>query len=184
MRALYLVPLLAGLALVFYPLLVYLGLGYWGVKPLALLLMVLACLRLAVSRWLGIPSGNAVLVMIVIALVAGITLATGSVAGLKVYPVVMNALMLGVFAFSLWQPPSMIERFARLREPDLPLQAIPYTRKVTIVWCVFFTVNGAIAAATLFASDQVWAIYNGFVAYVLMGLLFAGEYLVRQRIRQ
>ncbi len=184
MRALYLVPLLAGLALVFYPLLVYLGLEYWGVKPLALVLIVLACVRLAANRWLGLPSANTLLLMVVIALVAVVTLATGSVAGLKVYPVVMNALMLGVFAFSLWQPPTMIERFARMREPDLPAQAIPYTRKVTLVWCAFFTVNGAIAAATLFASDKVWAIYNGLVAYVLMGLLFAGEYLVRQRIRQ
>jgi len=58
--------------------------------------------------------------------------------------------------------PSMIERLARLREPRLPQAAIAYTRRVTQVWCVFFAINGAIALVTaIWASDQVWALYNG-----------------------
>jgi len=183
MQALRLIPLLAGLVLILYPLLVYLGLGYWGVRSMAVALLVLACARLAVSRWLGVPSGNAVWLVVAAVIVAAVTLATGSVMGLKSYPVAMNIFMLALFTFSLWRPPSMIERFARLREPELPATAIPYTRKVTMVWCGFFVVNGAIATATLFASDQVWAVYNGLVAYGLMGLLFAGEYLVRRRVR-
>jgi len=184
MQALRLIPLLAGLVLILYPLLVYLGLEYWGVRSMAVALLVLAGARLAMSRWLGVPSGNAVWLAVAAVIVAGATLATGSVIGLKSYPVVMNMFMLALFAFSLRHPPSMIERFARLREPALPAAAIPYTRKVTMVWCGFFVVNGAIASATLFASDQVWAVYNGLVAYGLMGLLFAGEYLVRRRVRQ
>ncbi len=184
MQALRLVPLIAGVVLILYPLLVYLGLGYWGARSLAVVLLLLACARLAVSRWLGIPSGNAVWLVVAAVIVAGVTLVTGSVIGLKSYPVVMNIFMLALFAFSLFRPPSMIERFARLREPNLPATAIPYTRKVTMVWCGFFVVNGAIATATLFASDQVWALYNGLLVYGLMGLLFAGEYLVRQRVRQ
>ena len=32
----------------------------------------------------------------------------------------------------------MIERFARIREPNLSMQAVSYTRRVTQVWCVFF----------------------------------------------
>jgi len=184
MQALRLIPLLAGLVLILYPLLVYLGLEYWGVRSMAVVLLLLACVRLAASRWLGVPSGNALWLVVAAAIVAAVTLATGSVMGLKSYPVVMNMFMLALFTFSLWRPPSMIERFARLRQPDLPATAIPYTRKVTKLWCGFFVVNGALATATLFASDQVWAIYNGLVAYGLMGLLFAGEYLVRQRVRQ
>lgn len=184
MQALRLIPLLAGLVLIFYPLLVYLGLDYWGVRAMAAVLLVLACARLILGRWLGLPSGNTVWLVIAAVIVAGATLITGSVIGLKSYPVVMNTFMLVLFSFSLWRPPSMIERFARLHEPDLPAAAIPYTRKVTMVWCGFFVVNGTIATATLFASNQVWALYNGLVAYVLMGLLFAGEYCVRRRVRQ
>lgn len=184
MRAKHLITLLTGLGLMLYPLLVYSGLGYWGAESLAMVLLVLAALRLAASRWWGVPTGNSTVLMLAVALVAAVTLASGSVMSLKAYPVIINSFMLALFALSLWRPPSMVERFARLREPDLPASAIPYTRKVTMVWCGFFLLNGSIATATLFASDRVWAIYNGLLAYVFMGLLFAGEYWVRQRVRQ
>ena len=68
----------------------------------------------------------------------------------------------------------------QVREPDLPPQAIGYTRRVTQVWCGFFAINGAIAVITaLWASSATWSLYNGLIAYLLMGLLFAGEYLTR-----
>jgi uncharacterized membrane protein len=99
---------------------------------------------------------------------------------LKLYPVLVNAAMLTVFTYSLFVPPSMVERFARRREPDLPPQSVTYTRRVTQVWCVFFALNGGIALVTaLWASAATWSLYNGFVAYLLMGLLFAGEYRIR-----
>jgi uncharacterized membrane protein len=79
----------------------------------------------------------------------------------------------------------MIERLARIREPELPAPAIYYTRRVTQVWCLFFALNGVIALiTTLWASAAVWTIYNGLVAYLLMGLLFAVEYSVRWRFKQ
>lgn len=77
----------------------------------------------------------------------------------------------------------MIERFARLRHPDLPEAGVHYTRQVTQVWCGFFFVNALVAAWTAVAvSREAWALYNGLIAYVLMGTLFAGEWLVRQRL--
>ena len=102
---------------------------------------------------------------------------------LKLYPVLVNAVLLIVFGLSLWRPPSVVERLARLTQPDLPPRGVAYTRQVTRVWCAFFVVNGGLAAATaLWASDAVWALYNGLLAYGLMGALFAGEWLVRQRV--
>jgi uncharacterized membrane protein len=90
--------------------------------------------------------------------------------------------MLLLFGLSLKFPPSMIERFARLREPNLPLAGVHYTRRVTQVWCAFFVANGTVAVWTaLYASRDVWAIYNGLIAYLLMGALFAGEWLLRRR---
>ena len=102
---------------------------------------------------------------------------------LKLYPVIVNAMLFGVFAYSLAVPPSAIERIARMREPQLAPQAIAYTRRVTQIWCGFFAVNGAIALYTaLYASSAYWSLYNGFVAYILIGLLFAGEYCVRRHV--
>jgi uncharacterized membrane protein len=101
----------------------------------------------------------------------------------RLYPAFMNAAMLSVFAVTLWKPPSMIERFARVLDPDLPESGVRYTRKVTIVWIGFFALNGAIALWTVLQPGwAAWTLYNGFLSYVAAGLLFVGEYFVRQRV--
>jgi uncharacterized membrane protein len=104
--------------------------------------------------------------------------------GLKLYPVIINLSLLFLFASSLLTEMSFIERLARIREPDLPEKAVSYTRKVTQIWCVFFVINASIALATVvLADDTLWLWYNGVVAYVLIGILMAGEWLVRQRVK-
>jgi uncharacterized membrane protein len=95
-----------------------------------------------------------------------------------------SPLLLGLFGLSLKFGPPMVERLARLREPHLPARAIIYTRQVTIAWCVFFIFNGLLAAAlTLWAPLSWWMLYTGLISYGLMGLLFAIEWLIRQRVR-
>ncbi|MCE3251041.1 MAG: hypothetical protein K0Q67_51 [Cellvibrio sp.] len=173
-----------GLLLVLYPLLVYVGIQQFGPRVLAALLLAVALVRLLVAQLTGQALGNSGWLLLAAAIATGLTLATGSLLGLKAYPVLVSAVLLGVFGFSLLRPPNMIERFARLQQPDLPDHAIPYTRKVTWVWCGFFVLNGVIASATVFASDQVWALYNGLVSYVLIGLLLLGEYCVRIRVQK
>ena len=117
------------------------------------------------------------------AAVALIAEAIGSLP-LKLYPALINAVLLVVFAASLAFPPTAVERIARLSEPDLPPSGVAYTRRVTQVWCGFFVLNGALALATaLWMSDRAWALYNGLIAYGLIGLLFGVEWLVRQRVR-
>ena len=104
---------------------------------------------------------------------------------LKLYPVVVNAAMLSVFTYSLFVPPSIVEQFALRREPDLAPQSVAYTRRVTQVWCVFFALNGGVAFVTaLWGSAATWSLYNGFLAYLLMGVLFAGEYGIRCNFRR
>ena len=103
---------------------------------------------------------------------------------LKLYPALVNAVMLVVFGTSLRFGPPLVERLARLQEPELPAFALAYTRRVTQVWCGFFVLNGGLALLTaLYASDRVWMLYNGLLAYVMMGVLFAGEWLVRRRVK-
>jgi uncharacterized membrane protein len=115
-------------------------------------------------------------------LLALLSMYLNHVTPLKLYPVIVSATLLSVFTISLWHPPSVIERLARLQDPHLPKQAIAYTRKVTMVWCFFFLINGGIALVTaLYASDKIWALYNGLISYCLMGLLFGGEWLVRPK---
>lgn len=170
---------LVALATLAYPAVVYLGQQHADPRWLALTLVLLALLRAWASRqklWLVAAAGA-------VALAAG-TAWGGGWLPLKLYPVWVNAILLLVFGWSLWQGPPVIERLARLSELDLPPQAVAYTRRVTQVWCGFFVGNGSMAAYTaLVCSEQVWALYNGVLAYVLMGVLFALEWCVRQRVK-
>ena len=104
---------------------------------------------------------------------------------LRFYPALVNGMMLVIFSWSLLSPPSLIERLARLQHPDLPPEGIIYTRRVTQIWCGFFMVNGFIALATaLWSSFEVWSLYNGLIAYLLMGILMGGEYIVRMKTQK
>jgi uncharacterized membrane protein len=164
-----------------YPLAVWLGQGQIEPRFLAGLLVLAGLTRvhmLKISQggrwWLG-----GTLVLFILAVWSNVLLP------LKLYPVLVNGALLGVFAYSLIFPPSMIERFARIHEPNLPSRATGYTRRVTQVWCIFFAANGAIALMTaLWASPATWTLYNGLIAYVMMGLLFAGEYVVRWHFKR
>ncbi len=103
----------------------------------------------------------------------------------KLYPAVVSLSFLAVFGYSLVKPPSFVERIARLREPDLPPQAVLYTRRVTLAWCCYFVVNAVVAAGiALWGSDRAWALYSGAISYMLAGVLFAGEFLLRQHLRR
>jgi uncharacterized membrane protein/3-hydroxymyristoyl/3-hydroxydecanoyl-(acyl carrier protein) dehydratase len=105
---------------------------------------------------------------------------------LKLYPVLMNAVFLGAFGFTLFSPPTMIFRFAVLQ--DKTIRGAPwekkveaYCRTVTLVWCGFFILNGGIAVWTVASgSDTIWSLYNGGISYILMGTLFAGEFVIRR----
>ncbi len=163
-----------------YPLLVYFSLGRIDVRWVALGLIVLAGLRMWSEKqrtWVVAAVGAIVL--------AALTALTRAAWPLKLYPVIISATMLAVFAYSLVNPPSVIERLARLTDPNLPPHAVAYTRRVTQVWCGFFAFNGTVALITaLWANDHIWALYNGLISYGLMGVLFAGEWLLRQRVRR
>lgn len=154
-------------------------LGRFEPRWLAVLLCALALLRAFATReriWLFAAAGTALLALWATAFNASLPL--------KLYPALVNAAMLLLFGLSLRFPPTVVERLARLQEPDLPPEAVGYTRRVTQMWCGFFILNGGIAVITaLWSSERVWALYNGLIAYVLMGTLFAGEWLVRQRVK-
>jgi uncharacterized membrane protein len=172
---------LAVLVTLIYPAAIWFGEGRIEPRFLALLLVLVSLTRLHTFKinpaW-GWWAGGSLLLL-------SIALWANAMLPLKLYPVLVNGVLLIMFSYSLAVPPSMVERFARLREPTLPVAAVAYTRRVTQVWCFFFAINGAIALSTaLWASAAVWTLYNGLIAYLLMGLLFAGEYCVRRSFKR
>ena len=174
---------LAAVLVIIYPLVIYFGLEHFEPRFLAIFLVLILFLRFASgSTMQGLGNKNQQLfiaILTIIILVA--TLKNNSLDGLKIYPVVVSFSFLLFFGYSLINPPSIIERIARLQEPDLPAEGVIYTRNVTKIWCVFFLLNGSIALYTsFFTSLEIWTLYNGLVSYLIMGCLFAGELIVRK----
>lgn len=173
-----------------YPLAVFFGLQHWQPGSLGLLLAALVLLRLLLEKRpdaAASPAGGRLhsrwLLSALLIFAVGVFLVNDQQL-LRFYPVLMNGLMLSMFGYSLFSPPPLAERLARLREPDLDAHGVRYTRAITQVWCGFFFLNGCVAAWTAVAASlAAWTLYNGLLAYLLMALVFAVEYGVRQRLR-
>jgi uncharacterized membrane protein len=55
---------------------------------------------------------------------------------------------------------------------------------VTAVWLGFFLANAAISTATAIGGSlELWTLYNGFISYVIMGVLFISEWILRGYLR-
>ena len=165
---------------VLYPFLVYFGMTVVSPRVFALMLAAAWLLR-APFLWRE-PGGRW---MLGVALAYCALLAVdGESSLLRWYPTLISLFLLLAFGLSLIVGPPVVERIARASEPDLPDAAIPYTRKVTWVWVGFFAFNATMSAAlTLWATLKWWTLYNGLIAYLVMGVLFAGEWLLRRRLR-
>lgn len=165
---------------VLYPFAVYYGFDSLSPRVFALVLAAVWLLRSLVAR----GQQNWLLTLVVLAFCT-LLFAANRPGLLHWYPVLVNGLLLLVFAASLVSGQPLIERLARLQEPGLSPAGVAYTRKVTLVWVSFFAANATIAAAvTLWAPRSWWLLYNGFIAYFLIGLLFAVEWLIRQRVKK
>lgn len=176
--------LFAALAIA-YPLAVYFGLQYMEPRAIGLLLAAMLSVRLWASRHHFRGKLDTMMPALLLSLICAVgAIALNSHASLRLTPAFINFTSMMVFALTLWHGPPMIERFARLLEPDLDAAGVRYTRRVTQAWCVFFFANGSIALYTaLFTSLEIWTLYNGLIAYVLMGSFFALEWLIRRHVR-
>ncbi len=177
-----------------YPALVFCGLCFWHLSPRTLsLLLVAAGLFLFVSRTQGEPAQrknrNSVVLFLAMLALVGTVWVTDNALALKFYPVLVSFTVFASFAYTLRFPPTMIFRFALLGDKSVgsgPSRASVerYCRRVTVVWCAFLVFNASAALFTALACpDWVWSVYNGLVSYILMGVLFAGEFLMRRKMQ-
>ena len=106
---------IAGGGLLLYPFFVAYALAHGQYVWVSAVLIVLGILRLFIKV-------NALLWPFIVfsILCGGLSLILKDHAWLKLYPVFMSLGALFIFASTLIRPPSMIERFARLAEPNLP----------------------------------------------------------------
>ena len=78
----------------------------------------------------------------------------------KLFSVFVNIMLLYNFGITLFRPPVMIYRFAVLADKTIPespgqKKIAAYCYKVTVIWVVFFIINGSIAAFTVFYGSDI-----------------------------
>lgn len=189
---------LLAIALLAYPFVVYFFLDRLGPLALAGFFALVTTTRLVLAKHI---SRN--LILLGVAAIVALCLATlwlQNAIAIKLYPVALSSVGALWCAYTLWTPPSAIERLLNIvsqSRAGLPAQMrdrIPfdaqglspslvqrvYMRRLTAVWLVFFLGNGLASAITaLLESTATWALYNGLISYLIAGVLLVGEFFYR-----
>lgn len=171
-----------------YPFAIYAGIKFKLIKYVLPVIAAVFLLRLVLSR----KNHSQFKILTFCSLVTAMILCTGAMIfnSLKLvlfYPVFVNTLFFVMFFLSLFKGEALITRLAKFSQKDevLPDYAISYTRKVTLVWSVFFVLNSIIALYTAILNDiEIWTLYNGLISYILIGCLMTVEFVIRFIIRK
>ncbi len=107
-----------------------------------------------------------------------------AVLALYLPPLLISGTLFIVFSQSLTKSREpIISKIARLLFAENDPQILAYTRRVTLLWNIFFAlifIESALLA--LFTSIEVWSLFTNLLNYLFVVIVFALEYLYR-RIR-
>jgi uncharacterized membrane protein len=190
-----LLKLLSIIAAVGYPFVIFICLKKYNASPRVLVLVILSMAMVyflshsgdvkskGIKGIKGIQFWGTMIGATLLALFTFITENTGLV---KLYPISISLFLLLSFASTLFNPPTMIYRFALLQKKEIEQspyreKIVQYCKRVTIIWCIFFLLNGGISLLTaLYASDLQWTLYNGMISYFLIGFVMLIEFIIRK----
>jgi uncharacterized membrane protein len=185
---------LFGALIVLYPVLVFSALVIFklSIRYLSVLIIALAVAYFLVHRH-NYKGRHRIVVFVspaILCCIGIICLITKSSLTLKIYPALADLVYLVIMGTSILIPPPVVFYFINMFDKKIKDHIETgffeqYCRRAAIVWCVFFVLDGIVALITVFrASDIVWGIYNGGITYVLMGLIFVGEYFILKMIEK
>lgn len=161
-----------------YPFAVYYGLKHYSASVFAWILFALLIVRVVVKGNYKEPSQWMQLVVVGVFCIIVVVMNSENL--LRYYPVLMSLGFSALFAFSLRSKTSLIERFVKMSGKDYSLQAHSYMRGLTLVWALILAVNALIAAYTACCmSLKQWTLYNGLLAYFLLGGFSLAELVFR-----
>lgn len=173
--------ILDAIVFLLYPLIVFLGITYLGVRWTALILLLLLGRRFVGLVLTSRSTSRIVLTQaLAMAAIIGLAAASGSAFALRVAPFAVSCTFIVMFAASLGSTP-IIERFARLQRPDLPPDHVVYCRALTKVWIAVLALNSTLLLGASVCKDEgIWAILVGPVSYGMFGFVFTVEYIFRK----
>lgn len=93
-----------------------------------------------------------------------------------------NALLAWVFGHTLIAGSTpLVVSFARIVDPELPIELEVYAGKVTLAWTVFFVTTCVISAVLFLAAPlSVWSAFAVLLQWPSVAAFFMGEYLLRR----
>lgn len=168
--------------LAFYPFIIYFGINVLPASFFGLALALVLLLRFGVTR--PDERATAVPALLLLLAYAVASAVVGSARMLMYYPVIVNLLMCALFIGSLWNKEPLLLRIVRARGVPMTVHAPRYLTRLTAVWGAFFALNALIALWTTTQSMELWTIYNGMVAYLLIGILISGEWIFRRHYKR
>lgn len=164
-----------------YPVLVHFAV-VMNEPRLTWLALVVLC---AVSQYQALKTARLLNWMLFLSLAGvlyGLTNVGGGIYALYLPPILVPCVVLTPFASSLrpGQIP-LVTRIAALGREALEPEVRTYTRKLTWMWAMLLAALALAALLlALFAPLRIWSLFTNFVDYLLVGLIFIGEYVFRR----
>lgn len=116
---------------------------------------------------------------IAVALAGALSLALGTVGALFLPPVLINLVLMILFAHTLRAGRTpLIERFMRLEYAGAPPPPLcRYGRQLTFLWSGFFAASALTAIAlAMFAPLALWSLWVNILNFVLIALIYTAQY--------
>jgi uncharacterized membrane protein len=164
---------------VIYPLMVYFSIQDLSPVFFSLLIAGLALVKFAISPD---KTSKHELSLLIASLACALFIAfSKNEYSIKLYPVIISCFVGGLFALSLLDKESFIERLARMRGKTISCHAKIYTRRLTIIWSLLLFINAMIALyLAYYATTESWVLYCGLLSYVFFGCFILAELIYRR----
>ncbi len=166
---------------VLYPLLVLVGMTYLGIRLTAVILLLFVGRRIIALLLANKAETRVVLYQAAaMGVIMGAAALSESPIALRAAPFFISLTFIFTFAISLRTTP-LIERFARMTDPELSEEEVQYCRNLTKVWVAVLSCNSMLVFGAAFVEDHVlWSILVGPVSYSVLGSVFVFEYPYRK----
>ena len=184
---------LFGLIAVLYPLLVFCALVVFKlpIKYLSLGIIVFAiAYSVANSRhYRGKRTAALFISPLILCAIGAVSFCLDDEIVIKLYPALADLAYLTIMITSFIFPPPLayyfIDIFDKSMKKVIPQQRFDlYCFRASIVWCAYFVIDGIVSILTVTIpagredSNLIWGAYNAGITYVIMGIIFAGEFII------
>jgi uncharacterized membrane protein len=161
-----------------YPFLVYFGIQRFNASTFAIIILIALAVRgYSTMAMLNVWQTASLIVLVTYSLATAIL---NSQLMLLFYPVVASISIACVFFVSLKDKQPLLEKIAERMGEVINKHAQHYLYWLTFIWGILLVINGVIAAYTAFyLTLKQWALYNGFISYILFGSFFIIELIFR-----